>query len=69
MFIDFYPCNAVVPEKNHKAVIEDIKNRKMNVGMVSLRWLPEALGKAGEGSHLFDLNTNTENMQNYYKKR
>ena len=58
---NIYPmAMRIVPEKNQKAVIEDIKNRKMNVGMVSLRWLPEALGLAGEGSHLFELYTNTE---------
>lgn len=32
----------------------------MNVGMVCLRWLPEALGKAGQGDHLVELYTNSD---------
>lgn len=51
---------GIVPQENTKQVVAEIKNRKMNVGMVSLRWLPEALGQADEGAHLIDLYTNTE---------
>jgi alpha-L-rhamnosidase len=51
---------GIVPEKNKRAVIAEIKKRKMNVGMVCLRWLPEALGQADQGAHLIDLYTNTE---------
>jgi alpha-L-rhamnosidase len=50
----------IVPSDSRSAVIAEVKNRKMNVGMVSLRWLPESLGKADEGAHLIDLYTNTE---------
>lgn len=32
----------------------------MNVGMVSLRWLPEAIGLSGDGLHLLELYTNKE---------
>jgi alpha-L-rhamnosidase len=51
---------GIVPEKNIKPVITEIKNRKMNMGMVCIRWLPEALGQADQGPHLIDLYTNTE---------
>jgi alpha-L-rhamnosidase len=49
----------IVPEENKKQVVNEIKKRKMNVGMVCLRWLPESLGQADEGEHLIDLYTNT----------
>jgi alpha-L-rhamnosidase len=51
---------GMVPRRNIKKVIAEVKKRKMNVGMVCLRWLPEALGKADQGAHLIDLYTNTE---------
>ncbi len=51
---------GIVPSTNIKPVVEEIKNRKMNVGMICLRWLPEALGQADQGAHLVDLYTNTE---------
>ncbi|MBD0725839.1 hypothetical protein B6A10_11665 [Flavobacterium sp. L1I52] len=50
----------IVPESNKKQVMDEIKKQKMNVGMVSLRWLPESIGLADEGEHLIDLYTNTE---------
>jgi alpha-L-rhamnosidase len=51
---------GIVPEKSIDPVITEIKNRRMNVGMVCLRWLPEALGQTDQGAHLIDLYTNTE---------
>ncbi len=51
---------GIVPAANLNKVVDEVKNRKMNVGMVCLRWLPEALGKAEQGTHLVDLYTNTE---------
>lgn len=51
---------GIVLEDNKEAVIEKIKDDEMSVGMVTLKWLPEAIGKAGEGEHLFELFTNTE---------
>jgi len=51
---------GIVPEKNIEKVVAEVKDRKMNVGMVCLRWLPEALGKADQGPHLLDLYTNTD---------
>jgi len=51
---------GLVPEKNFEKVTAEIVNRKMSVGMVTVRFLPEALGKADQGPHLFDLYTNTE---------
>lgn len=54
-----YALNIVQPE-NAKKVVKVIKKRKMGVGMVCLRWLPESLGEAEEGKHLFDLYTNTK---------
>lgn len=50
----------IVSDANKKAVINTIKERKMNVGMVTVRFLPEALGRAEEGEHLLELYTNTE---------
>lgn len=50
---------GIVPAANLSKVVDEVKNRKMNVGMVCLRWLPEALGKAEQGTHLVDLYTNT----------
>ena len=32
----------------------------MSVGMVTVRWLPEALGQADQGPHLIELYTNTD---------
>ncbi|MGY5354180.1 family 78 glycoside hydrolase catalytic domain [Wenyingzhuangia sp. IMCC45467] len=49
----------IVPQEFFNSVTTEIKKQKMSVGMVSLRWLPEALGKANEGEHLIDLYTNT----------
>jgi alpha-L-rhamnosidase len=51
---------GIVPPDNLSKVVEEVKNRKMSVGMVCLRWLPEALGKAEQGTHLVDLYTNPE---------
>ena len=50
----------IAPKECRDKIVEAIKNRKMSVGMICLRWLPEALGKAGEGEHLIDLYTHTE---------
>ncbi len=50
---------GIVPDDNKEKVIDLIKDKKMSVGMVTLKWLPEALGEAGEGEHLFELYTNT----------
>ena len=50
----------IVPRQNIKKVVTEIKKRTMNVGMICLRWLPEALGKANEGSHLIKLYTNKD---------
>jgi alpha-L-rhamnosidase len=51
---------GIVPEINLDSVIAEIKEQKMSVGMVTLRWLPEALGQADEGPHLLELFTNPE---------
>ncbi len=51
---------GIVPEANLDSVIAEIKKQKMSVGMVTLRWLPEALGQADEGPHLIQLYTNPE---------
>ena len=51
---------GIVPEANKSSVVDALKERKMSVGMVPLRWLPEAIGKAGEGEHLVELYTNPE---------
>jgi alpha-L-rhamnosidase len=51
---------GIIPAANLDSVITEIKEQKMSVGMVTLRWLPEAIGQADEGSHLIELYTNTE---------
>ncbi len=51
---------GIVPEANIEAVIAAIKERHMSVGMVTVRWLPEAIGQADQGPHLIDLYTNTD---------
>lgn len=51
---------GIVPAKSIDDVVDDIKKRHMSVGMVTLRWLLQALGQADEGPHLIDLYTNTE---------
>lgn len=50
----------LVPSRNIPQVVDFIKEKKMSVGMVCVRWLPEALGKADQGKHLIDLYSNTE---------
>ncbi len=58
---NMFPLSAgIVPDKNYDSVVRLIKDRKMNVGMVTLRWLPESIGKAGQGNHLLKLYTNPE---------
>lgn len=50
----------IAPENNKKAVLDLVKQRKMSVGMVTARFLPQALGLAEEGNHLLELYTNPE---------
>lgn len=50
---------GIVPDEYKTSVINKIKDDKMSVGMVTLKWLPQALGEANEGEHLFELYTNT----------
>lgn len=49
---------GIVSFEKKDSVVKAIKERKMSVGMVTVRWLPEALGKAEEGKHLLELYTN-----------
>jgi alpha-L-rhamnosidase len=51
---------GIVPEANRMAVTNQIKQMKMSCGMVTVRWLTEAMGQAAEGEHLLELFTNTE---------
>jgi alpha-L-rhamnosidase len=51
---------GIAPEDNLDSIVAEIKEQKMSVGMVTLRWLPEAIGQADEGPHLIELYTNTE---------
>ena len=50
----------IAPDSNKKAVLDVVKQRKMSVGMVTVRFLPQALGLAEEGDHLLELYTNPE---------
>ena len=49
---------GIVPETAMDSVVKAVMDRKMSVGMVTVRWLPEALGKSEEGKHLLELYTN-----------
>jgi alpha-L-rhamnosidase len=49
---------GIVPAECMDSVVKAVKDRKMSVGMVTVRWLPEALGQADEGKHLLELYTN-----------
>ncbi|UKT64230.1 family 78 glycoside hydrolase catalytic domain [Pedobacter mucosus] len=49
---------GIVPEENKLAVIKAIKERNMSVGMVTVRFLPQALGNADEAAQLLKLYTN-----------
>ena len=51
---------GMVPQANLKATIAAVKQRKMNAGMVTVRFLTEALGESGEAAHLLELYTNPE---------
>ncbi len=51
---------GLVPEQYRDSVVAEIKDQQMSSGMVTLRWLPEAIGQADEGPHLVKLYTNTE---------
>jgi alpha-L-rhamnosidase len=51
---------GIVPQANVKAVVAAVKQRKMNAGMVTVRFLTEALGESGEAEHLLELYTNPE---------
>jgi alpha-L-rhamnosidase len=58
---NMYPmAMGIVPPANREAVVNEIKKQKMSVGMVTVRYLPEALGQADEGAHLINLYTNTD---------
>ena len=51
---------GMVPQANLKAVVDAVKQRKMSAGMVTVRFLTEALGENGEAAHLLELYTNPE---------
>jgi len=52
-------ATGIVPEAQKASVYNAVKERKMASGMVTLRYLPEAIGQAKDGGHLVDLYTNT----------
>ncbi|MFT4177632.1 MAG: family 78 glycoside hydrolase catalytic domain [Luteolibacter sp.] len=51
---------GIVPEDKRDSVIELVKQQRMRVGMITVRWLVLALGEARQGPHLIDLFTNKE---------
>ncbi|MBW4888333.1 family 78 glycoside hydrolase catalytic domain [Mucilaginibacter sp. HMF5004] len=58
---NMYPmAMGIVPPASRDAVINEIKKQKMSVGMVTVRYLPLAIGEADQGAHLINLFTNTE---------
>ncbi len=48
---------GIATEENPDVLLDAIKAKKMSMGMVTMRWLPEAIGKMGDGPHLLDLYT------------
>jgi alpha-L-rhamnosidase len=51
---------GIVPHERKSAVISKVKERRMNVGMVTVMWLIRALGEADQGPHLIELLTNSD---------
>ncbi len=51
---------GIVPDQYQNNVETLVKDKEMSVGMVTLRWLPEAIGYSEEGEHLIDLYTNSQ---------
>ena len=51
---------GIAPEEYIDSIVQVIKDKRMRSGMVTLRWLPDALGTADEGYHLVNLYTKTE---------
>ncbi len=51
---------GIASDQNKRHVIDEVVKQNMSVGMVCLRWLPEALGKADKGEQLYNLYTNTQ---------
>jgi len=53
-------ATGIAPEASKKAVFKAVKERRMASGMVTLRYLPEAIGLANDGEHMIDLYTNKD---------
>ena len=50
----------IVPEKQTLSVLKEIKEQKMHVGMMNIRWLIKSIGEAELGEHLIDIYTNED---------
>ena len=50
----------IVPEEHVFSVLKEIKDQKMRVGMMNIKWLIKAVGEAELGEHLIDLYTNED---------
>jgi alpha-L-rhamnosidase len=48
---------GIVPAEKRAGVMRHVKALRMGVGMVTVRWLIQALGEMDEGEHLIDLYT------------
>lgn len=48
---------GIVPRTDRTAVLEHVKSLRMSCGMVTVRWLVEAIGEMGDGDHLIELFT------------
>ena len=51
---------GIVPDAHYASVLAAVKERQMSVGMVTVRWLTEALGESDQGPHLMRLYTDTD---------
>jgi alpha-L-rhamnosidase len=51
---------GIVPPAQRRAVLDHIKSLRMSCGLVTVRWLVEAIGRSGDGAHLVELFTNSQ---------
>jgi alpha-L-rhamnosidase len=51
---------GLVPAAQRASVVAKVKELRMSSGMITLPWLVQSIGEAGEGEHLIELFTNPE---------
>lgn len=56
---------GMVPPAQQGSVVNHVKDLKVSLGMVTVKWLTQALGEADEGEHLIDVYTDDSWPQNW----